>query len=86
MKNVFEYLTILHPVWKFASNSVEAIWSIIGKNMTIMPIENLIELLIFISYNKLCYAVLYDTGLSHWCCHVHEFNKWVLFPRSDIVR
>ena len=19
---------------------------------------------------------VYDTGLSHWCCHVHEFNKW----------
>jgi len=28
----------------------------------------------------------YGTGLSHWCCHVHEFNKWVLVQHSDIVR
>jgi len=21
---------------------------------------------------------VYGTGLSHWCCHVHEFNKWVM--------
>ena len=26
------------------------------------------------------------TGLSHWCCHVHEFNKWVLVQHSDVVR
>jgi len=29
---------------------------------------------------------VYGTGLSHWCCHVHEFNKWVLVQHSDVVR
>jgi len=28
---------------------------------------------------------VYGTGISHWCCHVHEFNKWVLFQYSYIV-
>ena len=29
---------------------------------------------------------VYGTGLSHWCCHVHDFNKWVLVQHSDVVR
>ena len=29
---------------------------------------------------------VYGTGRSHWCCHVHEFNKWVLVQHSDVVR
>jgi len=29
---------------------------------------------------------VYGTGLSHWCCHVHEFNKWVVVQHSDVVR
>ena len=29
---------------------------------------------------------VHGKGLSHWCCHVHEFNKWVLVQHSDILR
>ena len=29
---------------------------------------------------------VYGTGLSHWCCHVHEFKKWVFVQHSDIAR
>ena len=29
---------------------------------------------------------VYGTGLPHWCCHEHEFNKQVLVQHSDIVR
>jgi len=29
---------------------------------------------------------VYGTDLAHWCCHVHELNKWVLLQHSDIVR
>jgi len=30
--------------------------------------------------NELCCGVICirRRGLSHWCCHVHEFNKWVI--------
>ena len=31
-------------------------------------------------------SFVYGTGLFHWCCHVHQFNKWVLVQHSDIVR
>ena len=26
---------------------------------------------------------VYVTGLSRWCCHVHEFNKWVFVQLGD---
>jgi len=31
------------------------------------------------------YLYIAQVGLHHWCCHVYEFNLWVLVRHSDIV-
>jgi len=27
---------------------------------------------------------LHTARVSHWCCHVHEFNEWIFVKHSDI--
>ena len=36
-------------------------------------------------FNELCYGMI-CVRHGYWCCHVHEFNKWVMVEHSDIAR
>ena len=44
------------------------------------------EFLIWYSMSCAVEWFVYGTGLSHWCFHVHEFNKWVFVLHSDVAR
>ena len=85
--------TVTAAVWHSTNNFVTYecavckldIWMRWQIALKCLPLANLGVIIVF--YELCCGVIcIRHRSLSHWRCHVHEFNKWVFVQHSDIVR